>query len=176
VGEKLTKRCARWSFGGFAIGAVLVLAAPVQASPTYPGVLKDDLKSLTGRDMPCTPPCTICHRDSNGGRGTVVKPFGLSMMNNGLAYRDEPSLARALAALKAQATDSDHDGSIDVDEISLGHDPNVPGDGQLCVAGPRYGCGASVARSGPSGGSWLVGAAALLCAMTALMVRRRALR
>jgi hypothetical protein len=159
VSEKaIVKQNVRWA----ALGAALLWTASGQASPMYPGALKDDIKALTGLDMPCTPPCTLCHADLQGGRGTVIKPFGVSMMNNGLTYQDTASLARALTAVKAKAVDSDGDGVADIDEISVGHDPDVNGDGQLCGAAPQYGCGARIARARPSDRSWLTGAIALL--------------
>jgi hypothetical protein len=146
-------------------GAVLLGVCAAGASPTYPAAIKDDLKTLNAADMPCTPPCTICHRDALGGRGTVIKPFGLAMIENGLVFQDTDALARALAALKASGVDSDGDGVTDIDELSAGHDPNVSGPAALCVSLPRYGCGASVAPDRPAGaGAFLFGLLAWLVA------------
>jgi hypothetical protein len=163
---------ARRFFGWVTLAAGLLLPQAADASPTYPGLVRDDVKTLTGIDMPCTPPCTLCHRDSQGGRGSVIKPFGTSMMKNGLTYQDPASVAAALGALKANAVDSDADGVADVDELSLGHDPDVAGAGDLCPAAPRYGCGARVARAEPDDR----GVLAMLGALFAVAVGGRLIR
>ena len=156
---------------------VLLGAGSVGASPTYPAAIKNDLKTLNAADMPCVPPCTICHRDTMGGRGTVIKPFGLSMIANGLAFQDTDALARALAASKANGVDSDGDGVSDVDELSAGHDPNVSGAAPLCTSTPRYGCGASIAPARPgAAGAFLFALLALLAARLSPRVNTRTRR
>jgi hypothetical protein len=45
----------------------LAASAPAAASPTFPEAIRDAL------DLPCRPECTICHRDQDGGYGTVVQ-------------------------------------------------------------------------------------------------------
>lgn len=164
---------SRWLARGATLAIAVFWSASGYASPTYPGLIKDDIKALTGLDMPCTPPCTLCHRDLQGGRGTVSQPFGLSMMANGLTYADPPSLASALAALRAKAIDSDGDGAVDVDELSQGNDPDVPGPGQLCLELPRYGCGAHVAPARPVDRLGPAAVVGFLAALSALRRRRR---
>ena len=68
---------------------------PRQASPTYPGQLQKDL------GMPCAPPCTLCHRDQNGGLCTVDKPFGLSMYGAGLRGQSPDGLRAAEKTLES---------------------------------------------------------------------------
>jgi hypothetical protein len=166
---------ARRFFGWVTLAAGLLLPHAADASPAYPGVVRDDIKALTGLDMPCTPPCTLCHRDFQGGRGSVIKPFGTSMMKNGLTYQDPASVAAALGALKANAVDSDGDGVADIDELGVGRDPDVAGNGDLCPAAPRYGCGARVARAEPDnrGALAMVGALIAVAASVRLIRRRR---
>lgn len=123
-----------------ALGLVLALTlAPTvaAASPNYP----DAVQAAAG--SPCPPPCTVCHESSSGGYGTAVKPFARAMAKIGkLDAEDSALVAPAIEALKAQATDSDGDGTGDVAEVAAGNDPNRHGDGDLC--GPEYGCGARI--------------------------------
>jgi len=142
-------KTVRWILAGASLAATLCCSATTRASPTYPGLIPGDVKALTGTDMPCTPPCTLCHRDLQGGRGTVVQPFGRSMIARGLTYQDPESLARALGELHANSVDSDGDGVPDITETSLGNDPNAVAGSSLCTQTPAYGCGAHVARQRP---------------------------
>lgn len=146
-----------------------LLAAPARALPQFPA----DLQRIA--EMPCTPPCTICHRDNNGGLGTIDKPFGLNMQLAGLQPVPntlEPALdfLRNAQANNAQAIcertlpaipgvgdvtsmiadngqcDSDGDGSGDFDELTSGLNPSAP-DEDVCD--PRaYGCGARLEPEG----------------------------
>jgi hypothetical protein len=50
-------------------------AAPAAASPEYPEIVQETL------EMRCVPSCTICHRDTEGGLGTVTKGFGRALMS-----------------------------------------------------------------------------------------------
>jgi hypothetical protein len=100
------------------LSSLTLLAAPASAlaSQEYPG----ELQRVAA--MPCVPSCTLCHVDTSGGTGTVIKPFG----------RDEN-------------TDSDGDGASDLAELAQGQDPNLSGDVSVC--GPEFGC-AGVAPTG----------------------------
>ncbi|MBK7582947.1 MAG: hypothetical protein IPI67_22475 [Myxococcales bacterium] len=125
---------------GLALAVGIVAPSVAQASPTFPPELQADL------DMPCAPPCTLCHRDSNGGVGTAVQPFGAAIKNAGLTLKSPEKLPKALARLEAESADSDGDGVTDVDELREGRNPNTPGEGLLCAT---YGCGARVVRDTP---------------------------
>jgi hypothetical protein len=106
------------------------------ASPEYPGLLQDEL------DMPCAPQCTVCHRDTNGGTGTAITPFAVTMREEGLRGGNQPARMRtALDGLTMGGYDSDGDGRSDIEELRDGANPNQPGDGLLCA---QYGCGSSV--------------------------------
>jgi len=137
--------------GSAVLFSVLLVARTVSASPDYPEALEK------AADAPCPPPCTVCHRDTNGGAGTVVKPFGEAMINAGLDANDVGLLQTAVDTLRQDKTDSDGDGTSDIDELAQGQDPNAAGNGALC--GPTYGCGARVEARGPVDG---VGALATL--------------
>jgi MYXO-CTERM domain-containing protein len=141
----------------------LLVALPALASPAYPEALQSD----TG--APCAPPCTVCHRDANGGFGTVVTPFGKAMIAAGLVAADTDSLKAALKDLQTNQTDSDGDGTPDVEELSAGTDPNVAGGQPFC--GPTYGCGAHVEPGGHADG-WAALVALIALGMLALGTRR----
>jgi hypothetical protein len=115
---------------------VLSWCVPAVASPEYPGLIQDEL------DMPCAPGCTICHRDNNGGVGTVVQPFGEAMFSGGLRLRRPDLIVPILQTVAKDGVDSDQDGVSDVDELSRGDNPNESGAGLLCAT---YGCGAQIA-------------------------------
>lgn len=143
--------------------ALCFASSAAVASPDYP----DAVQGATG--SPCPPPCTVCHESSSGGYGTAVKPFARSMAKVGkLDAEDSALVAPAVEKLKAQATDSDGDGTTDIDELGAGRDPNLHGKGDIC--GPEYGCGATIEPRQPVDGSAL--ALAALVAF-ALWLRRR---
>jgi hypothetical protein len=128
------------------VGRLLALAAGLtvffmywsaRASPIYPQTIKDHLMTS------CDPPlCTICHRDLQGGLGTVTRKFGQNMQALGLVPEDPASLISALDQAKAMNLDSDGDGDTDIDALRACRDPNVaPG---ANVPPLQYGC--AVAR------------------------------
>ena len=132
-----SRRLAAWCVAGVA----LLYGATGQAHSTFPTLIQNDL------NMPCTPACTICHRDNLGGFGTVSQPFGKAMQADGLLFI-EATLSPALNKLEAAGTDSDGDGVGDIEELRAGQDPN--GDLDLCsqaALAARYGCGAHIAPS-----------------------------
>jgi len=79
------------------------------------------------------PPCTICHRDLNGGTGTVTKPFGKTMQGFGLHSGDPASLAAAIQKSEQARADSDGDGVPDITELKNGKDPNDASDEPLAA-------------------------------------------
>jgi hypothetical protein len=146
-----------------------ILAAPVPAaaSPTYPGLIDTDLS--LDYDLGTTH-CTICHTSNSGGIGTAITPFALAMRSAGLTLENPPALQTALATLDANGTDSDCNGTPDIQQIKDGQDPNTgvyingstmspPADPgcSLSDAGssggtlPVYGCGAHIAPGGDGG-------------------------
>jgi hypothetical protein len=148
--------------------AALMMAKPAEASIPYAQIISDTLA------MPCVPRCTICHLHDQGGKGTVVKPFGKKAMALGLIGMQEGGtealLVTTLDAMRM--TDSDADGTFDVDELTAGLDPSVAG-GDLCN-GPKYGCGASVATVPAKRGSDPAAAlAALVTALAGVLMMRR---
>lgn len=99
------------------------------ASSSFPPTIKAELGLMAA------PACTLCHRSDVGGFGTVVTPFGRTMMNRlGTTAANISSLKAALVADEAQHLDSDGDGVSDIDELQTDMDPNVGASGE--VAGP----------------------------------------
>lgn len=136
----------------------LLLAATALASSSYPSAVESD------QGMPCLPQCTLCHTTNAGGGGTVTTEVGVALMDRGLQGGSQvDTLLAALAALGADAVDSDGDGVLDVDELTSGEDPN--GGPAFCEAlTPTYGC-----FNHTAGLSWGLGGVAL----AALGLRRR---
>src|SRR6478609_2423287 len=82
--------------------------------------------------LKAAPACTLCHRSDVGGFGTVVTPFGRTMMNRlGVSAANIGSLKAGLAADEAQQLDSDGDGASDIDELQADMDPNVAASGEV---------------------------------------------
>lgn len=135
--------------------ALLVLATPrfAAAIPDFPGELQERA------EMPCAPQCTLCHRDNNGGIGTLQGAFIETLDEAQVLDIDDPaSVQAAVDFLASNAIDSDGDGALDLDELKDGQNPSLKGDAPLC--GPTYGCGATVAKSERT--DWLAVTIALL--------------
>lgn len=129
--------------------AVLQHATLAGASEIYPATLQ----SWFSLDQ--EPACTLCHRDNDGEKDTVVRPFGRALMNAGATGSNNlAALESALQTLIDERTDSDGDGRADVQELAMGGDPNQARD-EPPAAGDRGDQEASAASSGGSsaGGS-----------------------
>lgn len=148
-----------WGAALTAFALSVVLAPRVQAMSNFPAEIQRHL----GLSSP--PPCTFCHATSQGG-GAITTAFGQAMQRAGLTT-NVASVGPALDALNANHTDSDGNGTPDIQQIEAGEDPNT---GSITGPTERYGCGAHIAMAPAryTGGS--------LCALalTALVfVRRR---
>ena len=141
----------------------MVMMAGAWASPSYPA----EITSYVGTPCDLTL-CTVCHDSMSGGTGTVTQPFGMAMMDQGLVLENVDSLHTALDALDTNGTDSDGDGTSDLDELRAGTDPN--GGAAFCdITTPTYGC-FNTAQANPS---WY-GVVTAAGGMFALLRRRRA--
>ena len=150
------------------VTAAVMAPLVARATPNFPGAIDRDLQ------LSAPPACTICHATSEGGAGTVVKPFGKYLVSRGLAPFDENSLAGALAAAAGERHDSDGDGLDDIDALKQGLDPN----GRAAVAtkleDPSFGC--SAAGDGGEGSTLLLALVIGLRLAAARMSRRRGLQ
>ena len=130
--------------------ALLALSNDAAASTTYPEELRKylELAAIVGP----APGCRVCHQDDVGGLKTATKPVGRALISAGAAGGNVPSFLAALETLDAEHTDSDRDGSADLDELRAGTDPNVAMDSEGTVIPmeeiplPQTGC-ALVRRS-----------------------------
>jgi MYXO-CTERM domain-containing protein len=153
--------------GGLAAAcATISFAERAAATPNFPGAIASKLAGET-------PDCSICHVCRRTMRGTVNTPWGAAMRERGLQAYDESSLMAALERMRADGIDSDGDGTLDVDAVKMGKDPNPPTcDEEADETIPKYGCVGSVSASGePANGGVVLLALALLG--VAATVRRR---
>jgi hypothetical protein len=119
-----------------------------RASMIYPPIIASHL------GVSCQPACTICHRDLNGGLGTVTRKFGMNLQAYfGLTYGNPAALISALDKADAMHLDSDGDGDTDIDALRACRDPNQPfgGDGGATagtggVPPVEWGCASMTAR------------------------------
>jgi MYXO-CTERM domain-containing protein len=144
--------------------AVVAFAPAAQASPAFPGAIQSKLS------MTSAPSCALCHEGGKVGLGTVTTGFGRAMMTRGLKAGDVAALNAALDRMVADKVDSDGDGTLDVDELEAGKDPNGTTLAAANAPPVEYGCGgATVARTqGPTVAPW-----ALLALGGVLLARRR---
>ncbi|HVO29429.1 MAG TPA: thrombospondin type 3 repeat-containing protein [bacterium] len=117
--------------------ALAALCAPLaaQATPNFPPEIQAHLA------LGNQPPCSLCHLNGVTGLGTVTTPFGVSMRAAGLVQNDITSLDTALDTLQANNTDSDGDGTSDIQELKNGTDPNTANGSGPSTLTPVYGCG-----------------------------------
>jgi hypothetical protein len=149
----------RWGAALAAFVLSTALAFRAQAMPNFPLEIQSHL------GLSYAPSCTFCHATAQGG-GPVTTKFGQAMQKAGLTT-NVSTVGPALDALNASHTDSDGNGTPDIQQIESGEDPNTGS-----VTGPteRYGCGAHVAMAPVRFSS----AALSALALTALVfVRRR---
>lgn len=139
---------------------LLLLLRTASAFTLFPGWIYQHVEPDEGVNAP---PCTICHLNNEGEKGTVVKPFGIWMYEHGLrgdSTREE--LNDLLDENEEKGVDSDGDKVGDIDEIRAGTDPNVVGN---TLEPPQYGCLSATPRTTP--------AAFVALAALALVRRRR---
>jgi MYXO-CTERM domain-containing protein len=156
--------------------AVLFASGVARGSPTYPQTIAQHLMITCTFSETKTnqPPCTICHRDLQGGLGTVNKKFGQDLQAlYGLTSQNPALLISALdkAAMPSSTTDagldSDGDGDTDIGALKACRDPNVSASANIPPL--EYGCGSMTRRPKQSTNA----AAVLLGALGVLAAVRR---
>ena len=110
---------ARIAFIGLCVAFASLVVPRARASESYPEAVERAL------DTPCPPACVTCHTRPSGGELTANTPVGISTRRAGLKCCDTSGLFDVLAALEANGTDSDADGTPDVEELRAGTDPNA---------------------------------------------------
>jgi hypothetical protein len=164
------------------VAAVILYSSAAAANRKFPGILAERLH------MPCAPTCLVCHDSENGGLNTLrtitvngqqLPGFGKHIKSacpvDGL---NENSLLDdsvwACVVDVSQMSDLDGDGVPDLQELTIGQDPNDPADHPLCTDQPAYGCAPDrVARGGPIDDVGGVAAAAVALAGLSVFRRRR---
>lgn len=153
---------------GLVAFGVFLAPARARASASFPPAIQSHLGAPTP-----IPACTVCHDTASGGSGTANKAFASTMKKNGLVAGDVASVNKALDAVATAKTDSDSDGTDDIDELKAGRDPSspdCPDGGTQCASVSKiiYGC-----SSAGSDASASTGAALLALATVASMRRTR---
>lgn len=176
----------------FAAAAVLSTASLASGSPAFPSTLRDTF------DLPCAPPCTICHDSLQGGFGTIATEFGRNMQLADLIPGRSDSVEQAVLKLQDPVAngfvdgdgtplcvvpavgstvtssgecDSDGDSVGDLTELMMGTDPGEADSGNICGDGPTFGCGARIEPRSDLDQSGAI--FAILAALGLLITRRR---
>jgi hypothetical protein len=153
-----------------ALAGGVTLALPAAASEPFPAYIAEKY------EMPCVPACTLCHLTNLGGATSFRVPgLGFTLLtiaNDVTGATIESGVPESMdpnfAAMAAMGTDTDMDGTPDLDELKLGTDPG--GSSTPVCDVPKYGCGASVASTAPTRFGALALAASV---MLVLGLRRR---
>lgn len=130
----MTRRTKPLGFAALAFS--LAITGKARAEPSFPETIQAHL------NLNYTPSCTFCHATPQGG-GLVVTLFGQSMLKAGLTT-DVSTVDPALDKLDADHTDSDGNGTPDIQQIEEGFDPST---GVKNGPTERYGCGAHLSVS-----------------------------
>ena len=153
--------------GGVALCVASAWPTLAHAEEEFPGALTE------AADMVCVPSCLMCHTSNPGTASTwAQKPLGAA-------------LGAPVTASKQMGIDAvdafndawgryaaDPNNKTNVDLIRRGIEPSTMQD----VCGPKYGCGASFARTTPKGSLSSVLAAAGFVLLASLWGVRRRLR
>jgi hypothetical protein len=140
---------------GLMLTAALAWGAAADAKEEFPREMARHLAAATD------PPCGVCHQDAKTGKDTLVTPFAWGMRARGMTGQD--TLLGALDRVRADAVDSDGDGTTDVAELIAGTDPNSAASTPASpgtVRDPQLGC--AVAPGPRRGGAKTFAFAALV--------------
>ncbi|MFN0063830.1 MAG: hypothetical protein ACKVPX_15095 [Myxococcaceae bacterium] len=115
----------------FVIALGMLRSTPAWATANFPPAIAETF------GLSRAPACTLCHRGTPKS-DTATTAFAIAMQDRGLQAYSVATLTSALDAMRVDQIDSDGDGTLDVDELAAGQDPNenVPGPPE-----PFFGCG-----------------------------------
>jgi len=145
--------------------AVLVASAATNASPAFPGAVREAL------NLPAEPSCSLCHQGPPSG-ATATSPFAMSARARGLKGSELSSVKVALDQMERDNVDSDGDGVPDVVELRSGGDPSATAGRSNVEA--TYGCISSLAPAPPQPRSFAT--LGVMVMVAALLLRRRLAR
>jgi hypothetical protein len=146
-------------FGGLALCMAACWPIAARAEQEFPGALQE------AADMECVPTCLMCHTVNPGIAGTHTKLLGAALdgtmkLNRGAGDVDAFKAAWAEYVAKTATPDQ-------LAQIKRGIEPGTGQD----VCGPRYGCGASIARN--RAGTAPAAVAAVVSLLAGLLLARR---
>jgi hypothetical protein len=177
---RLGPKLARGAIVAGVFTAATFVAVPAQAYYGLPEHLKNTY------NLSCTPECTFCHKSNLGGKGnerdattpngTAKTGFVATLRDIGRIVATNPSTwVPAFNLVESSRSDTDLDGTPDIEELKVGSDPmDASPAASICGGGggPTYGC-VRVARGTSVDGFALVASGAVLFAGIALTRRRR---
>jgi hypothetical protein len=176
LGQKLAR-------GATAVGVFAAVVSVAEPARAYYG-LPEHLKNTY--NLPCTPECTFCHGTNLGGKGnersattpngTTKSGFIATLRDVGhIVAVDQSTWVPAFNLVESMGTDTDLDGTPDIEELKEGTDPmDGSPEAAICAGGgsPTYGC-VRIARGTSVDGIALMTSGAVFFAGIALMRRRR---
>lgn len=112
----------------FASLALALVTTRSYATAEFPGQIVSDQSISCANPIFDNSGCTICHTDNNGGIGTAVRPFGRWARQNGLTPFNDSKLSSLLTQLQNESphtTDTNCDGTPDIDELTSCQWPNL---------------------------------------------------
>jgi len=140
VDSELTVRAKQAACGLSVLLAALSVPGVARAEPPFPEAIQQ------AAGLECTPQCTLCHTDPNGGPNWANKKVGIAIGTNGVHKGSSgDDVKKAYAAIEAKAKMGDPAAALVVNSLTASKDPDT---GEA-ICQITYGCGAHVAKTTP---------------------------